>query len=120
MRQKRRHLSADKNIGWPAPQDGASGGGLSGEKERRMRKVILAATLAAALGGCTTMPEIAPIPGSITYGGQPSTKLTKAPVGSVFHHQLDDEYGKRAEETYIIQPDRSLRLVRRQQIIDPN
>lgn len=85
-----------------------------------MRKAILAATLAAVLATCTAMPEISPIPGSITYGGQPTTKLTKAPVGSVVHHQLNDQYGKRAEETYIIQPDRSLRLVRRHQIIDPN
>jgi hypothetical protein len=73
-----------------------------------MKNAILAATLAAGLAACNAMPEIAPIPGSITYGG------------SVVHHQLDDQYGKRAEETYIIQPDRSLRLVRRQQIIDPN
>ncbi|URK88049.1 hypothetical protein LP421_10965 [Rhizobium sp. RCAM05350] len=85
-----------------------------------MKKAILAATLAASLAACNAMPEISPIPGSITYGGQPETKLTKAPVGSVVHHQLDDQYGKRAEETYIIQPDRSLRLVRRQQIIDLN
>ncbi|CAN7153340.1 lipoprotein [Rhizobium sp. LjRoot98] len=85
-----------------------------------MRKAILAATLAAGLTACNAMPEISPIPGSITYGGQPATKLTKAPVGSVLHHQLNDQYGKRAEETYIIQPDRSLRLVRREQIVDPN
>lgn len=85
-----------------------------------MWKAILAATLAAGLTACNAMPEIAPIPGSITYGGQPATKLIKAPVGSVVHHQLNDQYGKRAEETYIIQPDRSLRLVRRHQIIDPN
>jgi hypothetical protein len=90
------------------------------KRKRHMRKVILAATLAAGLAGCTAMPEIAPIPGSITYGGQPATKLTKAPIGSVVHHQLNDEYGNRAEETYIIQPDRSLRLVRREQIVDPN
>ncbi|MBP1860880.1 hypothetical protein [Rhizobium herbae] len=85
-----------------------------------MRKAILATALATGLAACTAMPEIAPIPGSITYGGQPATKLTKAPVGSVVHHQLDDEYGHPAEETYIIQPDRSLRLVRREQIVDPN
>ena len=85
-----------------------------------VKKAILAAMLAAGLAACSAMPEISPIPGSITYGGQPKTKLTKAPVGSVVHHQLNDQYGKRAEETYIIEPDRSLRLVRRHQIIDPN
>jgi len=85
-----------------------------------MRKAILAVTLAAGLAACNAMPEITPIPGSITYGGQPASKLTKAPVGSVVHHQLKDQYGKPAEETYIIQPDRSLRLVRRESINDPS
>lgn len=33
-----------------------------------------------ALTGCTTAaPDVEPIPGSITYGGQPRTKLTKSP-----------------------------------------
>lgn len=85
-----------------------------------MRHAILAATLAAGLAACTAMPEIEPIPGSITYNGQPATKLTKAPVGSTLHHTLNDEYGNPAEETYIIQPDRSLRLVRRERLFDPN
>ncbi len=85
-----------------------------------MRKAILAAALAAGLGACSAIPEIEPIPGSITYGGQPATKPVKAPVGSVIHHQLNDQYGHPAEETYIIEPDRSLRLVRREQIVDPN
>ena len=83
-----------------------------------MRKAILAAALGAGLAACTAMPEIEPIPGSITYGGQPATKLTKAPAGSVLHHRLDDEYGHPAEETYVIQPDRSLLLVRRERIYD--
>lgn len=83
-----------------------------------MRHAILAAALAAGLAACTAMPELEPIRGSITYGGQPSTKLTKAPVGSVLHHRLDDEYGHAAEETYVVQPDRSLRLVRRTKLVD--
>lgn len=85
-----------------------------------MKTGILAAALAAGLAACTAMPELAPIPGSITYSGQPATKLTKAPVGSTLHHRLNDEYGLPAEETYVIQPDRSLRLVRRVRLSEPN
>ena len=83
-----------------------------------MRSAILTAALAAALAACTAMPELAPIPGSITYNGQPATKLAKAPVGSVVRHRLNDVYGQPAEETYVIQPDRSLRLVRRDSVFD--
>ncbi|WP_018012372.1 hypothetical protein [Sinorhizobium medicae] len=54
-----------------------------------------------------------PIPGSITYGGQPRTRLTKAPVGSVVPHQFIDRFGRRVYETYVIEPGRSLRLVSR-------
>ncbi len=54
-----------------------------------------------------------PIPGSITYGGQPRTKLTKSPVGSAVYNQFYNGTGQRVEETYILQPDRSLKLVRR-------
>lgn len=85
-----------------------------------MRLVILAVTLVASGLTACSIPEIEPIPGSITYKGQPTTKLTKAPAGSTFHHRLNDEYGRPAEETYVIQPDRTLRLVRREQIVDPN
>lgn len=85
-----------------------------------MRNAILTAALAAGLAACTAMPELAPIPGSITYNGQPATKLTKAPVGSVVRHRLNDEYGQPSEETYVIQPDRSLRLVRRERVFDGN
>lgn len=67
--------------------------------------------LGLALSGCTT-PDIEPIPGSITYGGQPRTKLTKAPVGSIVPHQFISG-NSFVKESYIIQPDRSLRLVRR-------
>ncbi|MFD1744028.1 hypothetical protein ACFSE1_01000 [Rhizobium helianthi] len=67
---------------------------------------------AALITGCTTT-ELEPIPGSITYQGQPRTKLTKAPVGSTFSH--DFYQGSRVvEETYQIQPDRSLKIVRRE------
>ena len=82
-----------------------------------MKLIALGLISALALAGCTTVeyngPGLEPIPGSITYGGQPRTKLTKSPVGSAVHHQFYDGTGQRVEETYILQPDRSLKLVRR-------
>lgn len=53
---------------------------------------------------------IAPIPGSVTYGGQPHTKLSKAPVGSGFSHEFYNQNGNRVVERYIIQPDRTLKI----------
>ncbi|MFF0920484.1 hypothetical protein ACFYE8_12330 [Rhizobium leguminosarum] len=56
-----------------------------------------------------------PIPGTITYySGQPRSKLTKSPVGSAFPHDFVDQYGWQVEETYIIQPDRSMIIAHRQ------
>lgn len=67
------------------------------------------------LAGCSSAdsPALDPIPGSITYGGQPRTKLTKAPIGSTFEHTFTDRYGRPVVETYRIQPDRSLLLIHR-------
>ncbi|MBX4939609.1 hypothetical protein [Rhizobium binae] len=79
-------------------------------------KVLMPALFAGILlTGCSSAdsPALDPIPGSITYGGQPRTKLTKSPAGSAVHHQFYNEFGQRVEETYILQPDRSLKLVRR-------
>ncbi|MDK1493823.1 hypothetical protein QN219_27920 [Sinorhizobium sp. 7-81] len=69
--------------------------------------------------GSTAPPSIGysrnlePIPGSITYGGQPRTKLTKAPVGSIVPHRFRDKFGRQVSETYVIEPDRSLQLISR-------
>ncbi|TDK37068.1 hypothetical protein E2F50_09215 [Rhizobium deserti] len=83
-----------------------------------MKKVIAAAVL-AALAGAPAAFAIEPIPGSITYGGQPRTKLQKAPVGSpVFHQFYSGGYDYR--EIYRIQPDRSLKLLDRHIIQVPN
>lgn len=85
-----------------------------------MRTAITIAALVFALGGCTvasgtlnTGAGLEPIPGSITYGGQPRTRLTQAPVGSIVPHSFRNELGQRVNETYVIQPDRSLKLVSR-------
>ncbi|WP_037448345.1 hypothetical protein [Sinorhizobium fredii] len=86
-----------------------------------MKHVLPALLAALLLGACTATPPpsvgygryLEPIPGSITYGGQPRTKLTKAPVGSIVPHQFFTQQGGLARETYVIQPDRSLKLVRR-------
>ncbi|TAU74860.1 hypothetical protein ELI15_01340 [Rhizobium ruizarguesonis] len=80
-------------------------------------KALLPALFAGAmLAGCSAADTAAlePIPGSITYGGQPRTKLTKSPVGSAVYNQFYNGTGQRVEETYILQPDRSLKLVRRE------
>ncbi|MBB3540296.1 MULTISPECIES: hypothetical protein [unclassified Rhizobium] len=79
---------------------------------RRLLPTILSLVM---LSSCTTdsSTEVQPIPGSITYGGQPRTKLTKSPPGSAIYNSFYDSTGSRVKETYILQPDRSLKLVRR-------
>ncbi|NKL00157.1 hypothetical protein GFM02_18290 [Rhizobium leguminosarum bv. viciae] len=80
-------------------------------------KALLPALFAGALlAGCSSAdtPAPEPIPGGITYGGQPRTKLSKSPVGSAVYNQFYNGTGQRVEETYILQPDRSLKLVRRE------
>jgi hypothetical protein len=68
---------------------------------------------ALALAGISTSAwALEPIPGSITFGGQPTSKLQKAPVGSSVTHDFFNT-GNHYRETYLIQPDRSLKLVRR-------
>lgn len=88
-----------------------------------MRASIVALGLAALLAGCSSTgsssgPGIEPIPGSITYNGQPRTKLTKAPVGSTFPHEFYNQWGDRVIETYRIQPDRSLKLEDRRVLVE--
>lgn len=77
-----------------------------------MRPAVFLSAIALMLASCTT-PDVEPIPGSITYGGQPRTKLTKSPIGSVVHNSFRTVTGV-AYETYVIQPDRSLKLIRRE------
>ncbi|TCR06673.1 hypothetical protein [Neorhizobium sp. BT27B] len=95
-----------------------------------MNKTILCAAFALTLTGCTATPGpgmqpfeigpgIQPIPGSITYGGQPRTRLTKSPIGSSLTHEFQNEFGYRVIERYILQPDRSLLLVSRRVVRIP-
>lgn len=83
---------------------------------------LIAATLAIGLSGCQATAissnyafsnNVEPIPGSITYNGQPRTRLTKSPIGSTFTHDFRINTGDRVIETYQIQPDRSLRIIDR-------
>lgn len=85
-----------------------------------MIRTVLVAFAALSLVACTSAGggPLQPIPGSITYGGQPRTKLKKAPVGSTFEHMFFDRQGRQVVETYRIQPDRSLLLVNRVTRID--
>jgi hypothetical protein len=88
-------------------------------------KSAIALTIAAlALAGCTASATTAsfslndraglePIPGSITYRGQTRTRLTRSPIGSTLSHQFNDQYGREVHETYVIEPDRSLKIIDR-------
>lgn len=74
-----------------------------------MPKIVIAV---AALLFASSACALEPIPGSITYGGQPRTKIKKAPVGSAVVHRFESG-GREYEERYIVEPDRSLKLVSR-------
>lgn len=80
----------------------------------RWGMIVVAAVL---LASCTAV-ELEPIPGSITYNGQPRTKLTKSPAGSTFSHTFHDQRGNYWSETYQIQPDRSLKIISRRRAED--
>ena len=90
-----------------------------------MRRIILLAAIGLITCSCdqtsthTGSFSLQPIPGSITYGGQPTMKLTKSPIGSQVPHHFTDQWGDDVFETYIIEPDRSLRLVDRRIIEQP-
>ena len=89
----------------------------------RHSRTIATLAMLLAFAGCTTDGgtntvgfNVEPIPGSITYGGQPSTRLQRAPVGSTFTHRFTDDTLREYIETYRIAPDRSLELIRRERI----
>ncbi|AVA21052.1 hypothetical protein QA648_04615 [Rhizobium sp. CB3171] len=84
-------------------------------------KLLIALLLCGPLlAACTTTNQsLQPIPGSITYGGQPHLKLTLSPPGTRLPHHFVNQWGQDVYETYIIQPDRSLKLVSREEITRP-
>ncbi|AVA25843.1 hypothetical protein [Rhizobium sp. NXC24] len=53
-----------------------------------MRRIILLVVVGLVTSSCdqTGTTSLQPIPGSITYGGQPRMKLTKSPIGSQVPH----------------------------------
>lgn len=78
-------------------------------------KMSTFAVLIGALATTTACSASAlePIPGSITYGGQPRTKLVRAPIGSTITHRFYNRFGKEVHEVYRIGENRDLRLIRR-------
>ncbi|TCR64536.1 hypothetical protein [Rhizobium sp. BK376] len=85
-----------------------------------MKSIISLLTCLFLLAACDqAQTELQPIPGSITYGGQPRMKLTQSPVGARISHDFTDNHGQDVHETYILQPDRSLKLVNRQVMTRP-
>lgn len=84
-----------------------------------MKPLIVLLLCAPLLAACnTTETTLQPIPGSITYGGQPHMKLTLSPPGARIQHRFTNQWGEDVYETYILQPDRSLKLVSRE-IVTP-
>lgn len=84
-----------------------------------MKPLIALMLCAPLLAACTAAEPLQPIPGSITYGGQPRMKLTQSPPGSQLQHHFTNQWGQDVYETYIIQPDRSLKLVSREEVSPP-
>lgn len=74
-----------------------------------MTRLLVAAAIVFLAGPAFALE---PIPGSITYGGQPRTKLMKSPIGSSFTHVFREGHWE-YQERYILDADRSLRLVSR-------
>ncbi|WP_261336461.1 hypothetical protein [Rhizobium leguminosarum] len=97
----------------------ATPAGQEAVKVKTQLRIRFALVFALVLTSCTTSAGgysssgLAPIPGSITYGGQPRTKLTKSPAGSSFPHTFTDQWGREVEEIYVIRPDRSLLIAQR-------
>jgi hypothetical protein len=84
-----------------------------------MKPCILVVACGLMLSACNQTVELQPVPGSITYGGQPSQKLTKSPIGSELTHIFVNQWGEEVHEMYLLQPDRTLRLVERHIVEEP-
>lgn len=79
-------------------------------KEMKM-KSIFAVALFAATAASSSAFAIEPISGSLNYDGA-NARLQNAPVGSPVSHQFYSD-GNQYRETYVVQQDRSLKLVAR-------
>ncbi len=88
-----------------------------------MKRLLVMAIAALALTACNSTgnpefraidygPGIAPIAGSITYGGQPKGR-GNMPVGHTFTHQFINGFGNRVEERYRVLEDGSLDIYSR-------
>ena len=77
-----------------------------------MKTLAIAAVLASVFTASSAF-ALEPIEGSITYGGQPATRLTAAPVNSPVNHTFTDKQGRQVRETYLVSADRTLKLVDR-------
>ena len=82
-------------------------------------KAATTLTLLALFAGTTAAFAIEPIKGSITYNGHVS-RLPKSPPGSPVSRNFIDEMGNRQLETYLVQPDHTLKLVSRRQVDIPS
>ncbi|MBP2562554.1 hypothetical protein J2857_005345 [Neorhizobium galegae] len=73
---------------------------------------VLVASIAAAMLFTSPVLAIEPIPGSITYKNPEAPRLKKSPIGSQVPHVFYSG-GSRYQEWYVLQPNRSLKLVDR-------
>ena len=73
--------------------------------------IVLVAGFVAQTALATKANALEPIKGSITFQGQPRTKLLKSPIGSTFTHRFGNY-----EETYKLREDRSLEIVGRRKL----
>ncbi|MBB4289860.1 hypothetical protein GGE16_001900 [Rhizobium leguminosarum] len=71
-------------------------------------KHVLMAVLFAALSACASSGNPLPLPGSLTYGG----KVVHSPYrpGTVVKNTFLGDFGYRVFETYVVQPDGTLKL----------
>jgi hypothetical protein len=88
---------------------------MSATTRKAIAATILLAGLALQTALATKARALEPIPGSITFQGQPATKLLKSPIGSTFSHSFHAK-GTDYEEVYRVREDRSLELLSRQRL----